>query len=89
MKIDPREGIPVKAKGIPAIALVTEYIPGKSWRDYNFPGSGPGDCEPPEPADIDWELYDRKGYRAVWLEEQLSDVDSDRIRDALLNELEG
>jgi len=40
MKINPAEGIPVKAKGIPAIALVTEYIPGKAWRDYNFPAQG-------------------------------------------------
>lgn len=53
----------VKVCGIPCHALVTDYHEG--W-DGNY-------WEPPEYAEVEFELYDRKGYRAGWLEAKMSD----------------
>lgn len=55
----------VKVCGIPCHALVTDYhkgLDGSYW-------------EPPEPAEVEFKLYDRKGYRAVWLENKMTDED--------------
>jgi hypothetical protein len=36
-------------------------------------GSGMGDCEPPEPEEFEYQLLDRKGYRAEWLDRFVND----------------
>lgn len=70
----------VKCKGLfPCLALVTEYH--KSWAGTYW--------EPPEPAVVYFELYDRKGYRAVWLEDRLTEEQYEEIECLLLKELEG
>jgi hypothetical protein len=56
--------------GIPALAKVTSYTP---YRPMRVTGCGFGDAEPPEPEEVEFELYDRKGYRAKWLEKKLED----------------
>lgn len=58
-----RQCYPVKVRGIPCYALVTSYHEG--W-DGSY-------WEPPEPAEVEFDIYDRKGYRAGWLEAKMSD----------------
>jgi hypothetical protein len=40
--------------------------------------------DPDHPADFDIEVYDRKGYRAAWLEKKLTDDDYDTIIEDLI-----
>lgn len=65
--------IPVTVQGIPALALITYYDPG-------CPGcsGGMGPPLPPDPPELEYALYDRKGYRADWLE-RIADRDRDAI----------
>ena len=56
--------------GIPAQAKVTSYTP---YQPMRITGCGFGDAEPPEPEEVEFELYDRKGRRAKWLEKKLED----------------
>lgn len=72
--------VEVSVQGIPCQALVTHYL--------NQPALGPS-------ADSDWDcygytevefdLYDRKGYRALWLERKATDKDRELIVEAILN----
>lgn len=62
-------GIPVRVDGIPALAWVTHYRP-------NEPGTiGPVDSyatiAAPVAEEVEYDLYDRRGYRAAWLEEKM------------------
>lgn len=54
--------------GIPCGIVVQSYTAPKAWRQHTFKGAGPGDCDPPEPAEVEFFVVDRKGYRAKWLE---------------------
>lgn len=66
--------IAVTAKGIPCFADVTHLSIVKAqgpraasdWDCYGY-------------SEVEFELYDRKGYRAEWLERKLSDKDFDAI----------
>lgn len=55
--------------GIPCQIKVTDYYPG-------FRGSW---WEPPEPEEITFQVLDRKGYPAPWLEAKLDEDDILRI----------
>jgi len=35
--------------------------------------------DPEDPPEVEWHLVDRRGYRAAWLEEKLTDDDLARI----------
>lgn len=52
--------------GIPCICKVTHYSPAKP-----MTGTGYGDCDPPEEEEFTFEILDRKGYRAYWLERKV------------------
>ena len=65
--------------GIPCICRVIAYAPAKPWKQHTFPGAGPGDCDPPEDEDFDYEILDRKGYPASWLERKLDHNDERRF----------
>ena len=65
--------------GIPCGIKVTAYSPGKPWRQHTFKGAGPGDCDPPEPAECEFLVLDRKGYEAPWLEKKMTHADVERI----------
>ena len=71
-------------KGIPCGIVVDHYTAGRDWIQHTFPGAGPGDCEPPEPEEIEWRVLDRKGYPADWLADKLSTSDCQRIERELL-----
>ena len=55
--------------GIPCKVRVTYYTP-------YFPASYNG---PAEGGDFEFELLDRKGYRARWLEKKVTEKDVDRL----------
>lgn len=55
--------------GIPCQVAITHYEP------YD-----PGNWhEPPSGGEIEFEVYDRKGYRAAWLERKVTEDDEVRI----------
>lgn len=55
-------------EGIPCICRVTHYSPATPMK-----GAGYGDCDPPEEEEFDFEILDRKGYRACWLERKVDE----------------
>lgn len=65
--------------GIPCICNVLTYAPARPWKQHTFRGAGPGDCDPPEDEDFEYEILDRKGYSAPWLERKVDHNDVSRF----------
>lgn len=64
-----------RVAGIPCICNVTyfsEFVPGC----YS---SGPGGCYPDEPLEFEFDILDRNGCPAQWLESKLDDHERERI----------
>ena len=62
-------------QGIPCQIEITHYTP---------PERGFITCmssEPLDPGELEWQVLDRKGYRARWLENKLTREDESRIND--------
>lgn len=78
--------VETEVRGIPCGIVVDSYTPGRPGYIGKFPGAGFGDAEPPEPEEIEWHLVDRKGYRAHWLEERLTESQEQDITDWLLEQ---
>jgi hypothetical protein len=78
--------IETEVRGIPCGVVVDGYSAPRPAYIGNFPGAGFGDAEPPEPEEIEWHLVDRKGYRADWLAEKMTDSDCREVEDLLLTE---
>jgi hypothetical protein len=70
--------------GIPCGVVVDSYSAPRPAYIGKFPGAGFGDAEPPEPEEIEWHLIDRKGYRADWLAERMTDADCRDVESELL-----
>jgi len=64
--------------GIPCQILVTSYIDEKPIINGLWENSHPGHFE------FEFEVYDRKGYRANWLEAKLTDDINDRIAEEFM-----
>ncbi|WP_348826628.1 hypothetical protein [Halomonas sp. RT37] len=62
--------------GIPCRCRVTFYSHGAPMRTT---GWGYGDCDPDEPEEFEFDILDRRGYPAAWLEQKLTDDDYDRL----------
>lgn len=65
-----------RVAGIPCRIVVTAYQPAVPMR---ITGTGYGDCDPPEEVEFEFEVYDRTGYRAAWLERMVSEDDEERL----------
>ncbi|TDX21641.1 hypothetical protein DFO67_1349 [Modicisalibacter xianhensis] len=64
--------------GIPCKCAVVYYAPSVPIR---ITGTGFGDADPPEPAEFEFELLDRTGCPARWLERKITeDDDEDRLQ---------
>lgn len=50
---------------------------------YYYPGSQGSYLGPPEPETWEWEIRDRNGHKAPWLEAKLTRADQDRIENEL------
>lgn len=40
-------------------------------------------------ADVEFDVYDRKGYRAAWLEFKMTDLDKEAIEEMIINSSKG
>lgn len=70
--------------GIPCIARCTYYSPADPGRTYGPPEH----CWPPEPAEIDFDILDRRGRYAAWLERKMTTDDIDRIEHEIIEAIE-
>lgn len=68
-------------KGIPCLIGVVDYSCVKGSYSYN----APSDWDYYGYSDIEWELLDRKGYRAKWLEYKLDTDTNAEIEEAIAN----
>jgi hypothetical protein len=68
--------------GIPCQILVTSYIDEKPIISGLWENSEPGHFE------FEFEVYDRKGYPAAWLEAKLTDDINDQIADEFIKLLD-
>ena len=59
--------VDIRVCGIPAQAKITHYHPGCSARTWG----DPADCYPAEDEEIEFDLLDRRGRRAKWLEDKM------------------
>ena len=70
--------------GIPCIIGVIDYTSVKGSYSYN----APSDWDYHGYTECDWELLDRKGYRANWLAKKMTSRDEDSINEAISNYME-
>jgi hypothetical protein len=71
--------IETQVRGIPCRAKLTYYaarVPGRTY-------GPPEHCYPEEPEEIEFEILDRRGRPAPWLERKLTRDDQDRIESEL------
>lgn len=66
-----------RVDGIPCQVDVTYYEPYKP-ATFHCPAEG---------GEIEFDIYDRKGYHAPWLERKLTDDDNERIFEEYENHL--
>lgn len=66
-------GIPCFVRAVHIYPYVPAYISGL-----------PENCYPAEGGEVEWEAFDRKGYRAKWLEKLASKEDVRQIETTLL-----
>ena len=70
-----------RVHGIPCLCDVTFYSPGAPMR---ITGWGFGDAEPPETGEFEYQILDRRGRHAPWLEAKLVEADDDRLLEEYL-----
>jgi hypothetical protein len=70
--------------GIPCQIKVTSYNRVKGSMSYN----APSDMDYYGYTEMEWEILDRKGYPASWLEKKISDRENDRIEQAIIDYME-
>lgn len=73
--------LPHTIAGIPCQIGVSSYIRVKPWR--GSPASCPSSADYYGYEECSWELYDRKGYRARWLDKKLSRYETDLVEQAI------
>jgi hypothetical protein len=76
--------IDVRVCGIPAIARVLHYRP----YEPAYRRGHPDNWEPASPPEIDFEILDRRGRPARWLERKLTERERERIERELIEYLE-
>lgn len=71
--------VEVRVQGIPCIATLQRYTPRVEGK---YLGAAE-DCFPDDPENVEFNLYDRKGYAADWLWAKMTSKDELAIMDAL------
>ena len=64
-----------QVQGIPCQCQVTQFIPA---RPMKFSRAS-GDFHPPEGCELTFQILDRKGYRARWLEDKIRPDERERL----------
>ena len=75
-----------KVHGIPCLCQVIDYTPSKPGQIY---GPEIYDFDVPESERIDFELLDRRGYKAPWLEKLMNEDDPERLLEEFKLEMFG
>jgi len=65
-----------RISGIPCQIRVQHLTQPQPMRIY---GMGIEDVDPPEPGEFEFEVLDRKGYKAAWLTNKLQEDDINRL----------
>jgi len=73
-----------KVAGIPCVIGVTHYRSVKGSYSYN----AASDMDYLGYTDIDWEVCDRRGRPAPWLERKLTEEDNERIEGEIIEHQE-
>lgn len=76
--------IQASIQGIPCQIEVTTYTRTKGSFSYH----APSDLDYYGYTELEFEVYDRKGYRARWLEAKMDDKDVARITDLVERHME-
>lgn len=77
--------VPFRVAGIPALIGVYDYYCVKPWRGSVY--SCPSDIDYYGDEGFEYDILDRKGYHAKWLEKKLTPSMKDDIREAVLNHI--
>jgi hypothetical protein len=64
-----------KVAGIPCQCSVTHYLPGTP----EYINGLPENCYPAEPEEFEFDILDRRGKPALWLEKKLTPADHERL----------
>lgn len=72
---------PVTVAGIPAFADVTRYHHQEPWRGSAH--ACPSDLDYYGFTELEFDLYDRKGYRAKWLEAKCIGKELEKVEEML------
>ena len=86
MRLTPEQifnAIPVTVKGIPALVHVTTYKRVPPWR--GSARSCPSADDYYGYTELEYQLHDRKGYPAEWLERKLDEDAEIRIEEEILS----
>lgn len=70
-----------RISGIPCQIRIQHLTQPQPMRVY---GVGMEDADPPEPGEFEFEVLDRKGYKASWLADKLKRNDIDRLYEEAL-----
>lgn len=70
-----------RISGIPCQIRIQHLTQPQPMRVY---GVGMEDADPPEPGEFEFEVLDRKGYKASWLADKLKGNDIDRLYEEAL-----
>lgn len=73
---------PVTVAGIPAFAMVAHYHHQGPWRGSAH--TCPSDHDWYGYTELEFDLYDRKGYRAKWLDEKCRGDVLERVEETIL-----
>ena len=69
--------VATQIQGIPCLVEVTTFIHVKPWK--GSPHTCPSSDDYYGYTEIEYDVLDRKGYHAKWLECKITDKDKDRI----------
>lgn len=75
--------VETKVQGIPCLVEVTTFINVKPWK--GSPHTCPSSDDYYGYTEIEYDILDRKGYRAKWLERKITDRDVERIKGDIRN----
>ena len=76
--------ITVRVAGIPALAGVTSYTP---LTQANTSAGHPDNWYPAEGGEVEFDILDRRGRPAPWLERKIDGQARDRLADEVFREL--
>ena len=77
--------IETKVAGIPGLIGVFSYSKVRG----SFSRSAPSDMDYHGYVESEWELLDRKGYKATWLERKINDHINDNLEEQISDFFEG